>query len=79
MEFFSTDGAIDERLADQLILPLAFASGISQLRTSKVTQYLLTNAEMLRACLPIGVEVDGEVGQPGLIQVNGIGPPGLRS
>jgi RNA 3'-terminal phosphate cyclase (ATP) len=39
--FLDTDGAIDERLADQLILPLAFASGISKLRTSKVTRHLL--------------------------------------
>ena len=36
-----------ERLADQLILPLAFASGISRLRTSKVTQHLLTNVGVL--------------------------------
>jgi RNA 3'-terminal phosphate cyclase (ATP) len=79
LEFFATDGAIDERLADQLILPLAFASGISRLRTSKVTQHLLTNAEVLRACLPVDVDVDGEVGQSGLVQVNGIGSPGLRS
>lgn len=79
LEFLATDGAIDERLADQLVLPLAFASGISRLRTSKVTQHLLTNAEVLRTCLPIDVEVDGDVGQSGLVQVNGIGPPRLRS
>jgi len=79
LEFFATDGAIDERLADQLILPLAFASGVSHLRTSKVTQHLLTNAEVLRTCLSIDVEVDGNIGQPGVVQVNGIGPPGLRS
>jgi RNA 3'-phosphate cyclase len=79
LEFLATDGAIDERLADQLVLPLAFASGISRLRTSKVTQHLLTNAEVLRTCLPIDVEVDGDVGQSGLFQVNGIGPPRLRS
>ena len=55
--FLDTDGAIDERLADQLILPLAFASGISELRTSKVTQHLLTNAEVLRTCLSMDVQV----------------------
>lgn len=73
LEFFGTDGAIDERLADQLILPLAFSSGVSQLRTSKVTQHLLTNAEVLKACLSIDVKVDGDISRPGLVRVSGIG------
>lgn len=38
LDFLASDGAIDERLADQMILHLAFASGISQLPTSKVIQ-----------------------------------------
>jgi len=79
LEFFATHGAIDERLADQVVLPLSFAPGISRLRTSKVTQHLLTNAKVLKACLSVDVEVDGEVGQSGLVQVNGIGPPRFRS
>jgi RNA 3'-terminal phosphate cyclase (ATP) len=49
LEFFATDGAIDERLADQLVLPLVFASGVSDLRTAKVTQHLLTNAAVLNS------------------------------
>jgi len=73
--FLDTDGAIDERLADQLVLPLAFASGISQLRTSKVTRHLLTNAEILRTCLSIEIQVRGDLGKPGLIEVTG---PGLK-
>jgi RNA 3'-phosphate cyclase len=71
LNFLATDGAIDERLADQLILPLAFASGVSQLRTSQVTRHLLTNGEVLRTCLPIDVQVTGEVGGPGLIEIKG--------
>ena len=37
--------------------------------------------QVLRARLSIDVDVkvDGEVGQPGVVQVNGIGPPGHRS
>ena len=77
--FFATDGAIDERLADQLILPLAFASGASEFRTSKVTQHLLTNAGMLKACLTIDVEVNGNIGQSGIVRVKGIGPHARRS
>jgi len=75
LDFLSTDGAVDERLADQLILPLAFASGLSKLRTSKVTQHLLTNAEVLRTCLSTDIQVTGDLGKPGLIEMSGTGLP----
>jgi RNA 3'-terminal phosphate cyclase (ATP) len=69
--FLATDGAIDQYLADQLLLPLAFADGESQLRTSQVTLHLLTNAAIIRHFLPVGIEVQGEIGQPGLVKVSG--------
>ena len=65
LHFLAIDGTIDERLADQLILPLA------RLRTSQVTRHLLTNSEVLRTCVPSDVHVTGEVGSPGLIEVQG--------
>ena len=57
--FLASDGAVDEYLADQLLLPLAFANGPSQFRTARVTLHLLTNAEILQAFLPIRVQIDG--------------------
>jgi RNA 3'-terminal phosphate cyclase (ATP) len=77
--FLDTDGAIDERLADQLILPLAFASGTSKLRTSKVTQHLLTNAEVLRTCLSLDIQITGDLGKPGLVRINGRSFPSVIS
>lgn len=71
LEFLDTDGAIDERLADQLILPLAFASGVSELRTSRITQHLLTVCEVVRLCLSSNIEVAGRQGQAGLIRIEG--------
>ncbi|MBC8496972.1 MAG: RNA 3'-terminal phosphate cyclase [Chloroflexi bacterium] len=68
-EFMARDGAIDQYLADQLLLPLAFADGQSTLRTSKVTQHLLTNAEVIRAFLPVEIKIDGQPGEPGMIEV----------
>ncbi|MDA2924067.1 RNA 3'-terminal phosphate cyclase [Acidobacteria bacterium AH-259-L09] len=68
-EFLARDGAIDQYLADQLILPLAVVSGVSELRTSRVTQHLLTNAEIVRMFLPVRIEVAGELGQTGLIRI----------
>ena len=64
-EFLATDGAIDAYLADQLLLPMALAQGTSQFRTSRVTQHLLTNAEVIRQFLPVGIDIQGEQDQPG--------------
>lgn len=50
-------GAIDRYLADQLILPLALASGDSCFTTGKVTEHLRTNAWLVRQFLPVGVEI----------------------
>jgi RNA 3'-phosphate cyclase len=69
-EFLATDGAIDEHLADQLILPLACAAGASELRTSKVTLHLATNAEVVMAFLPVRIAIDGEIGAPGRVRIH---------
>jgi RNA 3'-terminal phosphate cyclase (ATP) len=68
-EFLATDGTIDQYLADQLLLPLALAAGQSQLRTSKITQHLITNAEIIRKFLPVGIDIAGRLGEPGLISI----------
>jgi RNA 3'-phosphate cyclase len=71
LDFLATDGTVDHYLADQLILPLALASGASELRTSKVTQHLATNAEIVKIFLPAAIEIDGEIGQPGSVRIRG--------
>jgi len=67
--FLATDGAIDQYLADQLLVPLAITSGPSQLSTSKVTQHLCTNADIIREFLPVKINIQGDIGEPGLISV----------
>jgi RNA 3'-terminal phosphate cyclase (ATP) len=69
LAFMGTDGAIDEYLADQLLVPLAFVPGISEIRTSKVTQHLITNAEVIQAFTSTEIMIHGELGEAGLIQV----------
>lgn len=66
--FLATDGVIDPYLADQLVLPLALATGVSEIRTSQVTQHLTTNAEIVKMFLPVSIEIDGQIGQPALIR-----------
>jgi RNA 3'-terminal phosphate cyclase (ATP) len=64
---------VDPHLADQLVLPLALAGGVSRLNTSAVTYHLLTNVWVLRQFLDCTVRVDGQPGEPGLVVVHGGG------
>jgi RNA 3'-phosphate cyclase len=67
--FLESDGLLDEYLADQLLLPLAFASGASRFRTRRSTQHLLTNAEIIHQFTPARIEFDGELGQPAWVTI----------
>jgi len=67
--FVATDSAIDQYLADQLLLPLAFASGPSEISTSRVTKHLVTNAEVIGKFLPVEIKMKGEIGEPGIVSV----------
>ena len=67
--FLATDGAIDQYMADQLLLPLPFGEGVSRLSTSKVTGHLITNAEIIQSFLPAQIEVHGEIGEPGIVTI----------
>lgn len=69
VRFLATDGVVDEFLADQLILPLSFASGTSQLRTACVTRHLLTQVELVQMFIPVKITVDGEENQPGTVTI----------
>jgi len=67
--FMATNGVIDEYLADQLLLPLAFASGRSHFRSAKLTNHLITNAELIKEFINVEIDIDGEIGQPGLVTI----------
>lgn len=68
-DFLATNGAIDQFLADQLLLPLCLAQEESLFRTSKITQHLLTNANIIQEFQIASIEVDGELNQPGLVRI----------
>lgn len=67
--FLSTDGSVDYYLADQLVVPMALASGESEVRSSRITQHLATNAEVVKIFLPVSIEIDAAVGQAGSIRI----------
>lgn len=71
IEHHNRDAPVDPHLADQLLLPLSLAEGRSTFRTSKLTGHLFTNAEVIRAFLPVAIEIEGLEGQPGEVAVGG--------
>jgi RNA 3'-terminal phosphate cyclase (ATP) len=71
LAFLETDAALDRHLADQIVLPLALASGSSQFTTESVTQHLLTNAWVIDRFLPDRVFVEGSQGEPGACRIAG--------
>jgi len=70
IEFLASGAALEEHLADQLVVPLALAGGESRFSTGRVTPHLLTVAEVARAFLPgLKIDIEGEPGEPGTVRV----------
>jgi len=64
---------VDRHLADQLLLYMALAEGRSTITVSEITSHLLTNVWVIEQFLPVKFEVEGEVGKPGTVSVEGVG------
>jgi RNA 3'-terminal phosphate cyclase len=60
-------------MSDILIPYLAVAEGNSQFRTSRITMHTITNATIAELVSGAKVIVDGELGNPGVVKVEGIG------
>jgi RNA 3'-terminal phosphate cyclase (ATP) len=71
LSHYRSGAATDMHLADQLILPAAFAEGQSRWATCRVTLHLLTNAWVVRQFFDIPIDITGNVGEPGEVVVSG--------
>jgi RNA 3'-terminal phosphate cyclase (ATP) len=69
MAYHQSGACLDKYLADQLILPLALASGPSAFTTCEITQHLLTNIWVVEQFLDVAFKIEGEVGQRGMVTV----------
>lgn len=58
LRFHDSSAAVDRRLADQLIIPLALAKGSSAFTTNDLTSHLHTNIHTVRAFIERPIEVD---------------------
>jgi RNA 3'-terminal phosphate cyclase (ATP) len=60
---------VDVHSADQLVLPLALASGPSSFPVAAVTQHLITNVAVIRHFLERDVQLEGAEGSPGWVRI----------
>ncbi len=68
-KFLLRDGALDQFLADQLLLPLIFAADESNFTISEVTQHLLTNADVIHTFTTAHIEISGDLGERGSVHI----------
>jgi len=73
LAFLVAEAGCDPYLADQLILPMALATGTSRLTTSRITGHLMSAIELIRHFLGCPVKIGGTVGEPGSVTLEGIG------
>ncbi len=64
-----TGAPADPYLTDQLVLPLALAGGTSTVMTSRITPHLLTNLAVVQHFLPLRVQVEGALDEPGSLTI----------
>lgn len=69
VQWRGSSSTVDPFLADQILLPAAFAEGETVFRTSEVTERLTTIAWVIKQFLPIHVTIKGKVGEPGIVTV----------
>ena len=64
---------VDRHMGDMLIPYMAVADGVSTVGVSEVTMHLLTNVEITELITGVKFAVDGALGEPGEIFVDGLG------
>lgn len=66
--YYRSRMAVEGHLADQLIIPMALASGRSAFTTSEITQHLLTNIAVVERFLPVHFHVSNALGETGTVE-----------
>jgi RNA 3'-phosphate cyclase len=67
--FIDCRAALDRHLADQVLLYLPLARGMSAFTTEEITSHLLTNIWVIEQFLGPTFEIRGNLGEPGMISV----------
>jgi len=62
---------VDRYLADQLLLPMSLADGVSEFKTSYISSHLITNAHIIRQFVDARISIDADVGESGSVVISG--------
>jgi RNA 3'-terminal phosphate cyclase (ATP) len=73
IRYYTREGCLDPHLVDQIVLYLALLKGESSFTTTEVTNHLLTNLHIIELFLDNEYRVEGAVGSPGRVMIQGIG------
>ena len=68
LQFLDGEACVDQHLADQLAVPLAIGGGGGRVTTDRVTQHLVTVAEVV-SLFGVRAETWGRIGGPGGLEV----------
>ncbi|MFH0810661.1 MAG: RNA 3'-terminal phosphate cyclase [Pseudomonadota bacterium] len=71
-DFLDGTGAVDEHLADQLVVYMALAKGESSFRTSRVSPHLVTNIWVVENFMGKIFQLEGDLGEPGRVSARGV-------
>ena len=63
LRYYHSGAALDQHLADQLVIPLSLAKGPSSFTTCRITKHLLTNAWIVEQFLGQCVNIKGAEGE----------------
>lgn len=69
----STGKAIDSHLCDMIVPYLAVAEGVSEVGVTEITSHLMTNVWTIKKILGTKIEIDGDIGDSGIMRVFGQG------
>ncbi|MEM1537572.1 MAG: RNA 3'-terminal phosphate cyclase [Candidatus Nezhaarchaeales archaeon] len=68
-----TNTAVDKYMGDQLIVYMAIANGISEVKVSELTLHTATCIEVAKKVVGARFKVEGDLGAPSLIRCEGVG------
>jgi RNA 3'-terminal phosphate cyclase (ATP) len=71
IRYYSTGAALDPYMSDQIVLYLSMCKEESEFTTSCITDHLLTNLWAIGLFHEFRYSIEGEVGWPGTVRING--------
>jgi RNA 3'-terminal phosphate cyclase (ATP) len=71
LDYYSASACLDRHLADQIVGYLAISKGESSFTTTEISGHLLTNLWVIEKFLGIRYRIEGEMGRPGKVTIEG--------